>query len=143
MLNFLSWLLSGDRRPRSGRRSVSRPIVSSCSCSSPPSRSPSANQRCRIHCALITPPCMPCRTSNPGPRTGNRDQNTRLQSISTIYDPWEDESIQLGLHEDSGTYFDPYNGEEINKCWTRLTEEWATATGVDGCEAGPEMMVSE
>lgn len=64
----------GGRRPRRGKRSASRPIASSCSCSSPPSRSPWANQRCRTHCAPTTPLCTPCRTSSPGPRTGNRAQ---------------------------------------------------------------------
>lgn len=63
---------SGDRRPRRGKRSASRPIASSCSCSSPPSRSPSANQLCQTHYAPITPPCTPCRTSNPGPRTESK-----------------------------------------------------------------------
>lgn len=63
--------LSGDRQQRKGRRSVSRPIASSCSCSSPPSRNPSANQRCRIRFARTTPPCTRCRTSSRGPKTGS------------------------------------------------------------------------
>lgn len=33
--------------------------------------------------------------------------------------------------------------EKKNKCWTRETEEWAAAIRVDGCETGPEMMVSD
>lgn len=85
----------GGRPPRRGKRSVSRPIASSCSCSSPPSRSPSANQRCRTHCAPTTPLCTPCRTSNPGPTTGSRAPKP-LWSVSHFC---EGRKLRSGQHD--------------------------------------------
>lgn len=117
---------SGDRQPRRGKRSVSRPIASSCSCSSPPSRSPSANQRCQIHCAPITPPCMPCRTSNPGLRTGSRPDTTLL-SISILQHPGEDGLIRWGSLEDNLT------GLKIHEMENKMMEQGKKKTETEEC----------
>lgn len=112
------YLFLGGRQPRRGKRSVSRPIASSCSCSSPPSRSPSANQRCRTHCAPTTPLCTPCRTSNPGPRTGNRAQTLSDQYAVSV----RKENFDLA----NMTFSDPWNGHR--HVWTRNTVVWVDET---------------
>lgn len=112
-LNYSVFL--GDKQPRRGKRSASRPIVSSCSCSSPPSRSPWANQRCRIPCAPTTPLCTPCRTSNPGPRTGNRARTPADQTAPGAFsvrtenlDQANMKTVGLSLsHEMDGDMFGP------------------------------------
>lgn len=68
---------AGDRRRRSGRRSGSRPIGSSCSCNRRPSRTPSTSRSPRTHCACRTALCSPCRTCSPGPKTPPRSAACR------------------------------------------------------------------
>lgn len=108
----------GGRQLRRGKRSGSRPIASSCSCSSPPSRSPSANQQCRTHCAPTTPLCTPCRTSNPGPRRGNRTQTLPNQyAVSVRKENFDPANV---------TFSDPWNGQR--HVWSRNTVVWADET---------------